>query len=96
MDVLNSLGHGFVLILSPYNLLMAMVGCFLGTIVGILPGLGGSSTIALLLPFVFGMDPIPALIMLHVDLLTEQSTEARQHRFSSMSPARPPPSSRVD
>ena len=63
MDVLNSLGHGFVLILSPYNLLMAMVGCFLGTIVGILPGLGGSSTIALLLPFVFGMDPIPALIM---------------------------------
>ncbi len=41
-----------------------MVGCFLGTIVGILPGLGPSATIAILLPFTFGMAPIPALIML--------------------------------
>jgi putative tricarboxylic transport membrane protein len=64
MDAFNSLWHGFALILSPYNLLMAMVGCFLGTIVGILPGLGPGATIAILLPFTFGMDPIPALIML--------------------------------
>jgi len=64
MDALSSLWHGFVLILTPYNLFMAMAGCFLGTIVGILPGLGPSATIAILLPFTFGMDPIPALIML--------------------------------
>lgn len=64
MDALSSLWHGFDLILTPFNLAMAMLGCFLGTIVGILPGLGPSATIAILLPFTFGMDPIPALVML--------------------------------
>ncbi len=64
MDIYHSLMQGFSLVLTPYNLWMAVVGCFLGTIVGILPGLGPSATIAILLPFTFGMDPTPALIML--------------------------------
>ena len=43
---------------------MAVIGCFFGTLVGILPGLGPSATIALLLPFTFGMDATPAMIMI--------------------------------
>jgi len=42
MDVLHQLMHGFVLVLSPYNLWMAVVGCFFGTLVGIF-GLGPSA-----------------------------------------------------
>jgi putative tricarboxylic transport membrane protein len=64
MDVLHSLIHGFALALTPYNIWMALVGCFFGTIIGILPGLGPSATIAMLLPFTFGMSPVPAMIML--------------------------------
>lgn len=64
MDVFSSLMHGFVTILTPFNLGMAAIGCFFGTIVGILPGLGTSATIAMLLPLTFGMDPTPAMIMM--------------------------------
>jgi len=64
MESLSALMHGFAVSVTPYNLWMAAVGCFIGTIVGILPGLGPSATIAILLPFTFGMNPIPALIML--------------------------------
>ncbi|MFB3887828.1 MAG: tripartite tricarboxylate transporter permease [Thermodesulfobacteriota bacterium] len=64
MDVLQSLMHGFASALTPYNLWMAVVGCFFGTLIGILPGLGPSATIAMLLPFTFGMAPVPAMIML--------------------------------
>jgi len=56
--------HGFSIFFTPYNLWMAVVGCFFGTIVGILPGLGPSATIALLIPFTFGMDATPAMIMI--------------------------------
>lgn len=64
MDVLNSLLQGFATIITPFNLWMATIGCFFGTIVGILPGLGTSATIAMLLPLTFGMDPTPAMIMM--------------------------------
>jgi putative tricarboxylic transport membrane protein len=64
MDAIHNLTHGFALALTPYNLWMAVVGCFFGTIIGILPGLGPSATIAMLLPFTFGMSPVPAMIML--------------------------------
>lgn len=64
MDVLYNLMHGFALALTPYNVWMAVVGCFFGTVIGILPGLGPSATIAMLLPFTFGMAPVPAMIML--------------------------------
>jgi putative tricarboxylic transport membrane protein len=64
MDVLHSLMHGFEVFFTPYNLWMAVVGCFFGTMVGILPGLGSSATIALLIPFTFGMNATAAMIMI--------------------------------
>ncbi|MHB9099241.1 MAG: tripartite tricarboxylate transporter permease, partial [Syntrophales bacterium] len=64
MDIFSSLMHGFATIMTPFNMWMATVGCFFGTIVGILPGLGTSATIAMLLPLTFGMDPTPAMIMM--------------------------------
>ncbi len=64
MDVLHSLMHGFSIFFTPYNLWMAVVGCFFGTLVGVLPGLGASATIALLIPFTFGMNATAAMIMI--------------------------------
>ena len=64
MDSLQHLIQGFFAVFAPFNLWMATVGCFLGTVVGILPGLGPSATIAILLPFTFGMDATPAMIMM--------------------------------
>ncbi|MCX5825744.1 MAG: tripartite tricarboxylate transporter permease, partial [Deltaproteobacteria bacterium] len=64
MDILNSLMQGFATVLTPFNLWMAVIGCFFGTIVGILPGLGPSATIAMLIPLTFGMNATPAMIMM--------------------------------
>ncbi|MEI7670927.1 MAG: tripartite tricarboxylate transporter permease [Deltaproteobacteria bacterium] len=64
MDVLTNLAGGFATCLTPYNIWMAVLGAFLGTMVGILPGLGPSATMAIILPITFGMDPTPAMIML--------------------------------
>ncbi|MCZ8147015.1 MAG: tripartite tricarboxylate transporter permease, partial [Roseomonas sp.] len=50
METLLALGQGFGVALQPVNIFWCLVGCFLGTIVGILPGLGPAATIALLLP----------------------------------------------
>lgn len=63
MDEANFI-NGFLVALQPANLLYIVIGCFLGTIVGILPGLGPSAGMALLIPIVFGMDPTSALIMI--------------------------------
>ena len=64
MDVLGGLLHGFAVALKPVNLFWCFVGCFFGTVVGILPGLGPAATIALLLPLTFKMDPAGGIIML--------------------------------
>lgn len=64
MDVLANLAQGFAVALAPANLMWCFVGVFFGTIVGILPGLGPSATVALLLPLTFTMEPTSALIML--------------------------------
>lgn len=63
-DVLTGLLNGFGIAVQPMNLLMALLGCFFGTLVGALPGIGPSATIAILLPVTFGMDPTSAIIML--------------------------------
>ncbi|MDR6166893.1 putative tricarboxylic transport membrane protein [Microbacterium paludicola] len=63
MDVLQLLGEGFVGALTPANLLWVLVGCLLGTAVGVLPGLGSSMAVALLLPITFSLDPTAAFIM---------------------------------
>jgi len=64
MDALGYLLQGFAVALSPLNLLWCFVGVFLGTVIGILPGLGPAATIAMLLPLTFKMDTTGALIML--------------------------------
>ena len=64
MDIVNGLFHGFAVALTPINLWWCFVGVFLGTVVGILPGLGPPATIAMLLPLTFQMNPTSAIIML--------------------------------
>jgi TctA family transporter len=64
MDVLANLGLGFSVIFTPTNLLFCFIGVLLGTLVGVLPGIGPVATIALLLPLTFKMGPASAVIML--------------------------------
>ncbi|WP_050523345.1 tripartite tricarboxylate transporter permease [Pseudorhodobacter wandonensis] len=66
MDLLNNLALGFSIALSPYTLVLAVIGCFVGTIIGALPGLGPSNGVALLIPISFsmGFDAISALVLL--------------------------------
>src|SRR3954452_23730843 len=64
MEILSGLMHGFALALQPANLLWCFVGCALGTVIGIMPGLGPPATIAMLLPLTFLMNPASAMIML--------------------------------
>ena len=64
MDILNNLATGFVAAGSWANLGFALIGCLLGTLIGVLPGIGPIPTIAMLLPITFGLDPLSSLIML--------------------------------
>src|SRR5215813_9611863 len=64
MDTLTHIMNGFVVCLQPINLWYTFVGCFLGTIIGVLPGIGPSAGIALLIPVTYGMNPTSALIMM--------------------------------
>lgn len=64
MDLLNNLSLGFGVAFTWVNLLYAFMGCLLGTLVGVLPGLGPVATIAMLLPSIYSLDATPALIML--------------------------------
>lgn len=64
MDLLNNLALGFQTALSLQNLLYAFFGTVLGTLIGVLPGLGPVATIAMLLPSIYTLDATPALIML--------------------------------
>ena len=66
MDALAALGDGFLVALSLENLLLAAIGCILGTIIGALPGLGPSNGVAILIPLAFslGLPATPALILL--------------------------------
>jgi putative tricarboxylic transport membrane protein len=50
--------------MSPLNLLFGLIGCILGTLVGVLPGLGPASAVALLFPVTINLPPVPAIIML--------------------------------
>ncbi len=64
MDLINNLLLGFQTTLTLTNLAYAFLGCVLGTLIGVLPGLGPVATIAMLLPSVYALDATPALIML--------------------------------
>jgi len=64
MDLLTNLSMGFAVAATPINLLYAFVGCLLGTLIGVLPGIGPVATIAMLLPATYALPPVSALIML--------------------------------
>ncbi len=64
MDTLQSLAYGFSIGLQPENLFFCFTGVLLGTLVGVLPGLGPIGAISLLLPASFHMSPVAAVIML--------------------------------
>lgn len=64
MDAIGNLVLGFSVALTPSNLFWCFNGVLLGTIVGILPGLGPAATIAMLLPLTYRMDHTTAIIML--------------------------------
>ena len=64
MDLVSNLGLGLSTVLQPENLLFCLVGVALGTAVGVLPGIGPTATIALLLPLTFNFEPVTSIIML--------------------------------
>ena len=64
MEIFNGLMQGFAVALTPENLMWCFAGCLLGTVVGIMPGLGPAATIAMLLPLTFNIHPTSAIIML--------------------------------
>ena len=64
MDLLSHLALGFGVALTPVNLLYALIGVVLGTLIGVLPGIGPVATIAMLLPTTYALQPVSALIML--------------------------------
>jgi putative tricarboxylic transport membrane protein len=61
---LENLLLGFQVAITPFNLFIAVVGITLGTIIGVLPGLGGANGVAILLPLTFAMPPTSAIILL--------------------------------
>ena len=63
MDILLSLAQGFVTAATPANLMMCLLGVVLGQVIGVLPGIGPSAAIALLLPLTYGASPTGAIIM---------------------------------
>lgn len=64
MDAIQSLFYGFSMAMTPGNLLACFFGVLIGTIVGILPGIGPVGAMAILLPVTFNQAPVTAMIML--------------------------------
>jgi putative tricarboxylic transport membrane protein len=64
MDVLANIALGFGVALTLKNILYCFLGVFLGTVVGVLPGIGPVTTVAMLLPISFTLDPVSAMILL--------------------------------
>ena len=64
MDIFDNLALGFGAALTPLNVGLCFIGALVGTLIGVLPGLGPIATIAILLPITFSLDPLGALIML--------------------------------
>jgi len=64
MDLYTQILNGFSVAVMPVNLMYAFLGALVGTVIGILPGIGPSASIAMLLPVTFGLPPVGAVIML--------------------------------
>jgi TctA family transporter len=55
---------GFSVVSTPTNLFYCFIGVLIGTLVGVLPGIGTAGSVAVLLPFAFGLPPATAIILL--------------------------------
>lgn len=66
MEIIDNLALGFSIALTPYTLMLSIIGCFIGTIIGALPGLGPSNGVAILIPITFtlGLDATAALVLM--------------------------------
>ncbi|MBV9189010.1 MAG: tripartite tricarboxylate transporter permease [Betaproteobacteria bacterium] len=64
MEIFHNLLIGFQVAVNPVNVLYCFIGVILGTLIGVLPGIGPVATIAMLLPITFNLNPVAALIML--------------------------------
>ncbi|QKS30460.1 MAG: hypothetical protein FAZ92_02322 [Accumulibacter sp.] len=64
MELLDNLAIGFGTALTLQNLFYAFAGCLIGTLIGVLPGVGPVATLAILLPTTYALEPTSALIML--------------------------------
>jgi putative tricarboxylic transport membrane protein len=64
MDIVQGMMLGFSVAVNPSNLLWALFGSLVGTFVGIMPGLGTTATLAILIPLTYGMNPASSLIMM--------------------------------
>lgn len=64
MDFWHNILLGFSVILDPVNLFYCLIGVFVGTLIGVLPGIGPSATIAILMPATFKASPVSAIVML--------------------------------
>lgn len=64
MDVFDNLANGIVSILTVQNILLLLAGVMMGMVVGVMPGLGPSAGLAILLPITFALDPTGAIVML--------------------------------
>ena len=64
MDFFNSILLGFQVAVQPVNFFLAFLGCLMGTLVGVLPGLGPVAAISMLLPISYQFSPVGAIIML--------------------------------
>jgi putative tricarboxylic transport membrane protein len=64
MGIADGLGEGFSVALDPTNILYVFLGVLIGTVIGVLPGLGPTATIALLLPLTYELEPVTSVILL--------------------------------
>ena len=62
--MLDGIMTGLTTAVMPFNLLMVVVGCFAGTFIGMLPGLGPISAVALMIPITYGLDPSSGIILM--------------------------------
>src|SRR5258708_11431814 len=63
-DLISNLWLGMGVAITPTNVFLCLIGALVGTLIGVLPGIGSLATIAMLLPITFGLPPVGALIML--------------------------------
>jgi hypothetical protein len=94
VELFSNLIFGFSVAFSLQNLLYCFIGVLVGTVIGVLPGIGPLATIAMLLPLTFNVSPVAALIML-AGIYYGPSTAAPPRPSSSTCRARPPRWSRV-